>query len=66
MMPTCMPYAIIVHEHDADHEVVLCHVGTNPDYIAEAARKKMLYVDGEAVPKYLNVRIEEIRSGERA
>ena len=60
-----MKYAIWVREHDAEREVLLCRVGTNPHPIAKAARRKMLRVDLGLteltdVPKYEVVRVEEI------
>jgi hypothetical protein len=62
-----MTYAIIVQENDADHEVELCRVQTNPNTIARAARNKKLYIhleDGQkkltSIPKYISVRIEEV------
>ena len=62
-----MTYAIMVRMrgNDIGSEVELCRVASNPEAIAEAARAKVLMVDGGglrkvAVPLYEWVEVKKI------
>jgi hypothetical protein len=67
-----MPYAIIVREQSGN-ETELCRVNSNPEAVAEGARRKafrvktfrtsrgrrtLQYID---IPKYTSVRVKEIK-----
>jgi hypothetical protein len=58
-----MRYSIFVFEYGSDHEVELAKVGSNPQDIADALKKKMLTtkrrkgVKATKMPKYASVRI---------
>lgn len=60
-----MSYAILVREPKAKNYVELCRVETNPEAIAEAAKKKMLSIRDAhgkrfAVPRYDHVKVKKL------
>jgi hypothetical protein len=52
-------YAIIVTGLDGS-QTELCHVQTNPETVARAARKKKLRIGSRTMPQYRNVEIKEV------
>jgi hypothetical protein len=58
-----MPYAILI-THQSGRETELCRVGTNPEAVAEGARRKTYRVKHTRrwwrLPLYRNVRVVEV------
>jgi hypothetical protein len=54
-------FNIIVREYGSDHDVLLMHVGSNPQAIVEGLRAKRLIIGkrGRKVPKYTFIQVVE-------
>jgi hypothetical protein len=55
-----MSYAIIVTDARTGNRLELCHVGTNPEWVAEAARLKAYTVRKKKFRMYSSVEIIEM------
>ena len=53
-------YTIIVTDARSGSRSVLCHVGTNPEPVAEGARTKTYQVGRRKVRLYSNVEVVEL------